>query len=250
MKKTNTTPPFGSSAVAPADALQPLQHPPAGASDSASVRVSNFRGKLATEDLKRYELYVSSQTRSDIKHIAKIEGLSGGVAAEALIKLGIESYHRHPVLPGAAVGVAPAPPSSASNSSAGADRAQGERFPALPDLANLAVTGASPGFNALSIGAREIEGAVRFGSPTASATGAAGSMAPRFRMGPMQPGFLVASAPSVPSAPLSPPAPPKGLGLYSERRDVSNAANARPSPAASVTQNLIAAALRRKPAKE
>lgn len=237
MKKTKTISPGGPTGMAPPDALQPLPNIATSASESASVRVSNFRGKLATEDLKRYELYVSSQTRSDIKHIAKIEGLSSGVAAEALIKLGIESYHRHPVLPGAAVSAEPYQLSSSfppSPSSTGAELAKSDQFCALP------VISAAPEFNALSIGKREIEGAVRFGA--AAAAPVASFMMPAFRAASMSPGFLMASAL---------PGLQKGLGAYSERSEVSNtAAKAHASSAASVTHNLIAAALKRKPRKD
>lgn len=56
-------------------------------------RAADFRDKLAAEGLKRYELYVSDATRREIKEIAAREGVTTGVAAEALLKLGIESYH-------------------------------------------------------------------------------------------------------------------------------------------------------------
>jgi hypothetical protein len=57
-------------------------------------RVSSFREKLATEGLKRYEVYVSDKTKKSIKSIARQEEISTGVAAEALLKLGIEAYER------------------------------------------------------------------------------------------------------------------------------------------------------------
>ncbi len=66
---------------------------PAQVNESGYERVSSFRQKLATEDLNRYEVYISRATRQGIKDIAVIEGISAGIAGEALLKLGIESYH-------------------------------------------------------------------------------------------------------------------------------------------------------------
>ena len=57
-------------------------------------RVSEFRSKLAGSDLTRYEIYITSGLKKDIKGIAKEEGLSTGVAAEALLKLGVEQYYQ------------------------------------------------------------------------------------------------------------------------------------------------------------
>lgn len=66
---------------------------------SASGPVSAFREKLATEEIKRFEMYVSSDMRDQIKKISKIEKLSSGVTAQALLKLGIEAYETHAKLP-------------------------------------------------------------------------------------------------------------------------------------------------------
>lgn len=54
--------------------------------------VSLFRERLANENLKRFEIYASDVTRKDIRDIATQEGITSGVAAEALLKLGIERY--------------------------------------------------------------------------------------------------------------------------------------------------------------
>lgn len=55
-------------------------------------RVKNFRERLADASLSRYEIYASDDTKKAIREIAKAEELSTGVAAEALIQLGIEQY--------------------------------------------------------------------------------------------------------------------------------------------------------------
>lgn len=61
-------------------------------------RVSQFRDKLRTDNLRRYEIYLSDSTRAEIKQIAHLEGVTAGVAAESLLKLGIERYHQSPTL--------------------------------------------------------------------------------------------------------------------------------------------------------
>jgi hypothetical protein len=86
MKKDTPTTPTANKNVLP-NATTPVV-------ESGYERVSTFRQKLATDDLKRYEVYVSSTTRQGIKDIAALEGISAGVAGEALLKLGIESYHK------------------------------------------------------------------------------------------------------------------------------------------------------------
>lgn len=77
----------GFNALFPETDMPPSDHP-----DTARVQL--FRDKLAEADLTRYEIYASSQTKADIRDIARQEGLSTGVAAEALLKLGIAQYRQ------------------------------------------------------------------------------------------------------------------------------------------------------------
>lgn len=63
-----------------------------GKSNLNSLRVSIFREKLAESDLSRYEIYASSATKKSVREIAKIENISPGVAAEALLQYAINAY--------------------------------------------------------------------------------------------------------------------------------------------------------------
>ena len=55
-------------------------------------RAKEFRERQALTDVKRWEIYTTDAIKSEVRDIAKQEGLSAGVAAEALLRLGIETY--------------------------------------------------------------------------------------------------------------------------------------------------------------
>lgn len=55
-------------------------------------RAKAFRERLGSSDLNRWEIYTSESIKNQVRGIAKSEGLSSGVAAEALLRLGIEAY--------------------------------------------------------------------------------------------------------------------------------------------------------------
>ena len=263
-------------------------------SDPANLRVSNFRDKLASEDLKRYELYISSSTRSAIKEIAKLEHLSSGVAAEALIKLGIESYHLHSALP--------APPVIQANRPSRGGSARALSSQALPSsLTRAPSPGAAPGDpfslspslspslssslsrNVLSGGAGIASGL--FASAPAPPLEPTWSFKPAALTSPLPPApseqsetssiqkgeVLAKSGPSINSVSLRSVDScasaglcgsagmnlSKGLARYSERSDQTNKYESSDSQknhitneTSSVTHNLIAAALKRKPKKD
>jgi len=58
----------------------------------ATKRAKLFRERHALTDVKRWEIYTTEAIKSEVRDIAKQEGLSAGVAAEALLRLGIETY--------------------------------------------------------------------------------------------------------------------------------------------------------------
>lgn len=62
----------------------------------STERAQAFRKRLAEGSMTRWEIMGSEKTRDQVRAIAKIEGLSAGLAAEALLSLGIEAYHRSP----------------------------------------------------------------------------------------------------------------------------------------------------------
>ena len=55
-------------------------------------RAKAFRERLGSSDLSRWEIYTSESTKNKVRAIAKVEGLTAGVAAEALLRLGIDAY--------------------------------------------------------------------------------------------------------------------------------------------------------------
>ena len=55
-------------------------------------RAKAFRERLGSSDLSRWEIYTSESTKNEVRVIAKAEGLTAGVAAEALLRLGIDAY--------------------------------------------------------------------------------------------------------------------------------------------------------------
>ena len=55
-------------------------------------RAKAFRERLGSSDLSRWEIYTSESTKNKVREIAKAEGLTAGVAAEALLRLGIDAY--------------------------------------------------------------------------------------------------------------------------------------------------------------
>lgn len=65
---------------------------PSPSSSNSTARASTFRDRLALVDLKRWEIYVSEDTKNQVRSIAKDEQLTAGIAAESLLVLGIESY--------------------------------------------------------------------------------------------------------------------------------------------------------------
>ena len=55
-------------------------------------RAKAFRERLGSSDLSRWEIYTSEFIKNEVRSIAKSEGLTSGVAAEALLRLGIDAY--------------------------------------------------------------------------------------------------------------------------------------------------------------
>lgn len=58
----------------------------------STERTKEFRAKLAASDTKRWELLTTSAISKEVRRIAKSEGMTASVAAEALLNLGIETY--------------------------------------------------------------------------------------------------------------------------------------------------------------
>jgi hypothetical protein len=65
----------------------------------SSERAKAFRDRLGEMELTRWEIVASEETKLKVRTIANAEGLTSGVAAEALLQLGIEAYDalRRPV---------------------------------------------------------------------------------------------------------------------------------------------------------
>lgn len=61
----------------------------------STERAKQFRQRLADDQLRRWEIFVSDKTRDEVKEIAKIEGISPGITAQSLLALGVESYKQH-----------------------------------------------------------------------------------------------------------------------------------------------------------
>lgn len=61
-------------------------------SSTSTKRATAFRDRLGGQGIKRWEIFASEQTRASVREIAAAENLSAGVAAEALLSLGIEAY--------------------------------------------------------------------------------------------------------------------------------------------------------------
>lgn len=59
---------------------------------AAPQRLTRFRTRLNAADLKRMEIYVLKDVQATIREISKVESTSAGVAAEALLALGIRAY--------------------------------------------------------------------------------------------------------------------------------------------------------------
>lgn len=55
-------------------------------------RAKEFRVRLAASDIKRWEVYTTDGVKKRVRGIAASEGLSAGVACEALLNLGIATY--------------------------------------------------------------------------------------------------------------------------------------------------------------
>lgn len=62
----------------------------------STERAEAFRKRLAEGSMTRWEIMASDKTRAEVRAIARIEGMSPGLAAEALLSLGVEAYHRSP----------------------------------------------------------------------------------------------------------------------------------------------------------
>ena len=58
----------------------------------ATKRAKQLRERLASTDVKRWEIFTTEAIKSKVREIANKEALSVGVAAEALLRLGIETY--------------------------------------------------------------------------------------------------------------------------------------------------------------
>ena len=65
---------------------------PTSSSAPSSERAKAFRDRLDQMELTRWEIVASEETRLKVRSIASDEGLTAGVAAEALLQLGIEAY--------------------------------------------------------------------------------------------------------------------------------------------------------------
>lgn len=78
---------------------------PADALASNTKRSKAFRDRLAETSLTRWEIVASEETKDNVRKIARIEGLTPGVAADALLGLGIEAYLNTPGAQAQAEGV-------------------------------------------------------------------------------------------------------------------------------------------------
>ncbi len=59
---------------------------------NSTSRTQKHRAELKARELPRWEIPTTEETRTIVRKIAKSEGLNISVAAEALLKLGIETY--------------------------------------------------------------------------------------------------------------------------------------------------------------
>lgn len=66
-------------------------------SSKSTERAKQFRQRLASDQLRRWEIFVSDKTREEVKDIAKIEDLSPGIAAQSLLALGVETYKQRQI---------------------------------------------------------------------------------------------------------------------------------------------------------
>lgn len=68
--------------------------------DVAYQRVLDYRDRLKSspDELSRWEIVASDHTRSEVKRIAKENNISPGVAADALLGLGLEAYKQRGAL--------------------------------------------------------------------------------------------------------------------------------------------------------
>ena len=55
-------------------------------------RARAFRDRLEQTSVTRWEIFVSEVTKDRVREIARLENLTAGVAAEALLELGVEAY--------------------------------------------------------------------------------------------------------------------------------------------------------------
>jgi len=58
----------------------------------STERTNAFRTKLAASDLKRWEIVTTQEIIAEVRRISKSAGMTSNVAAEVLLKLGIETY--------------------------------------------------------------------------------------------------------------------------------------------------------------
>lgn len=81
--------------------------------DIAYQRVLDYRDRLKSspDELSRWEIVASDHTRSEVKRIARENNISPGVAADAILGLGLEAYkQRGALLASANLVAAPATP--------------------------------------------------------------------------------------------------------------------------------------------
>ena len=62
------------------------------ANSPSTDRARAFRDRLEQTSLTRWEIFVTEVTKSRVREIARLENLTAGVAAEALLELGVEAY--------------------------------------------------------------------------------------------------------------------------------------------------------------
>jgi hypothetical protein len=62
------------------------------AATNSTMRSKAHRGRLAVNDLKRWELHTTELIQTKVREFAKMEGLLVGEAAEVFLNLGIQSF--------------------------------------------------------------------------------------------------------------------------------------------------------------
>jgi hypothetical protein len=61
-------------------------------SSPSTERAKAFRDRLEKTSVTRWEIFANEATKNRVRDIARLENLTAGVAAEALLELGIEAY--------------------------------------------------------------------------------------------------------------------------------------------------------------